>query len=74
MNIIDAIKSRKPITRPGLSWFTPNRDTRFRLEDIIADDWEVKDEGVLITRYQFEKAWSQTCNKTELMIVLGLKP
>jgi hypothetical protein len=74
MNIIDAIKSRKPITRPEKPWFTPNRNHSFSLEDVIADDWEVEEEGVLITRYQFEKAYGSTCNKTELMIALGLKP
>lgn len=74
MNIIDAIKSRKPITRPGYIWFTPNRTHSFSLEDVIADDWEVEEERVTITSSQFERAYSETCNKTELMLALGLKP
>lgn len=42
MNIIDAIKSGKPLKRKCMSaWI--NRSFLFRAEDVLADDWEVEE-------------------------------
>lgn len=32
----------------------------FSREELVAEDWEVKEPGVLITRNEFLKAWGQT--------------
>lgn len=55
MNIIEAIKSEKPFRRQNRTWGMP---TSFSIEDILAADWEIKEDSVSITRTQFYKAYA----------------
>lgn len=54
MNIIEAIKSGKPFKRHAWSYFRSysNSERIFSMEDVLADDWEVEEPGVLLTRMQ----------------------
>lgn len=60
MNIIDAVKSGKRFRRPGwFKWcqsYTTLLDTYPALngEDILADDWQIEEESVTVTRSQVE--------------------
>jgi hypothetical protein len=75
MNIIEAVKSGRPIRRKGVwkDWisvidqkhsnggyfFAWHGDPNGYLctdQDILADDWEIQEEKVTITRGEFEKA------------------
>lgn len=67
MNLIDAIKSGRPYRRPGwsmwrLSLHKMNRVENYgeRLEDLLADDWEIEEPTVTITWSQFWKAVETT--------------
>lgn len=68
MNLIEAIKSGKRFRRS--SWTHPvwleshtedklNHSLDLQIESVIADDWEVEEVQVTITREQFDKAWSE---------------
>lgn len=44
MKLIDAIKSGKPYRRTS-SWLNPEeKGIHFDLEEVLADDWEVRDD------------------------------
>lgn len=67
MNLIDAIESGRPFRRPGRNWtikcpdrdgiaFADGSDSPPRLfypSDVCADDWEIQEPTVTITRAQF---------------------
>ncbi len=91
MNLIDAIKSGKPwrrrIHRECTAWREPiervtgYNEVRFELSDLLADDWEIQEPSVLITRADFNAAWEKASIKSEhlshmrdvLAYELGLK-
>lgn len=70
MNLIDAIKSGRPFRRPGYTWSTAQDEfefgvgswTNFRPCDIVADDWEIQELTVTITRTQFWAAYRNACS------------
>lgn len=65
MNIIESIKSGRRFRR--ISWQTNNwisqdlghLHLRLTRDDIVADDWEVEQTVVTITREQFDQAWDE---------------
>jgi len=65
MNIIEAIKSGKRFRRKAWNiddWVSQDRDDlplRFTRGDVKADDWEVEEKPVTITREQFIAAWDK---------------
>lgn len=63
MNIIDAINSGKKCKRRPWKkrWINPAQGKLLNLniEDISANDWEVEERSVKITREQFDAAWSK---------------
>lgn len=75
MTIIEAIKSGKGFKRPGdVEWHPngPNAAKRFHIEtcilsknycDVVADDWEVEEKSIELTRSKFLKAVSETLKK-----------
>lgn len=81
MNIIAAIESGKPFRRKdqgtawltadnqGLSWVNGGRS--YTKEDIMADDYEIKEISVMITRSQFWEACA-TALKMEVSEPAGL--
>lgn len=74
MNLIEAVKSGKPFRRSIHSnWMhVEGKNITFidelnlaaiykvLLEDILAEDWEIQDSSVTITRFDLQKAWSLT--------------
>lgn len=60
MTIIEAIKSGRPFRRKGDgSWYCDHDRSdcaMFRVPDILADDWEIQEPAVTITRSQFNEA------------------
>jgi hypothetical protein len=68
VNIIAAIKSGQRFRRPKCGWFdiTPcHRSAMLTFEDIIADDWEIEDTAVSITRKQYWEAVRETLKECE---------
>lgn len=65
MNIIEAIKSGNKCKRRcwKKQWIGPGindqRGAYLTIEDLLADDWEVKETTNTITRSQFEAAWKR---------------
>jgi len=63
MNIIEAIKSGRKYRRIGeKNWYESAGVTinyLFPLKSILADDWEVEQTYVTITREQFDQAWDE---------------
>lgn len=66
MNIIQAVKSGKKIKRSGWNeWYSVTTATRFFrnkngeeiLEDILADDWEVHEPTIVVTKSKVMAAW-----------------
>lgn len=62
MNLIEAIKSGRPFKRS--SWDRdfvrpPFVNLNLPAQDLIADDWEVEQTSVTITRKDFDSAWSK---------------
>jgi hypothetical protein len=65
MNIIEAIKSGKPYRRKNLFdisskmkiFFTPGDERDFSYSEVLADDWEVENKEVTITREQLLRAY-----------------
>jgi hypothetical protein len=61
MNIIEAIKSGKRYRRKGeTGWYDATdhyQDYVFPTRAVLADDWEVEEVRVTITREQFDAAW-----------------
>lgn len=74
MNLIDAIKSGKPYRRKfwddgNGEWRPAFDNTRLQerwkhaytetVEDLTADDWEIQERSIAITRTQFFQAWAE---------------
>lgn len=62
MNLIDAVKSGRPYRQKGnVPWIDPNFDTDplFETREILADNWEIQEPSVTITRTQFISAFGQ---------------
>lgn len=69
MNVLQAIKSgkrfrRKPSIPGTVSWIGPldvstHWGASFRLDDILAEDWEVEEVSTTITGNQFDAAWDK---------------
>lgn len=55
MNLIEAIKSGRPHKRPGISGWIHSSEA-YNAKDIVADDWEIFEPSVKITRTQFWEA------------------
>ena len=73
MNIIEAIKSGKPYRRKNDSQrFIPGDEYDFAYSEVLADDWEVEEKSVTITREQLEEAWLKSLSLKELAKELGL--
>lgn len=76
MNIIEAIKSGKKFKRPCFPWqnwlYIPALSKIIHrvdgahyhcdIDDILADDWEIEEEKITITRSQLEEAWNKLFN------------
>ncbi len=64
MNLVEAIKSGRPWKRKGAAWSWREPIVRvpgynqvsFELSDLLADDWEIEEPTVTITRAQFWEA------------------
>lgn len=66
MNIIEAIKSGKRFKRQHWEVFLYSQgDYNFPSSDILADDWEVEDQAVMVTREQLEAAWREVIGWNE---------
>lgn len=80
MNLIDAIKSGRPFRRKGyMRWaakwdgcyseilrYEPSEQrVTFTVEDILADDWEIREPQVTITKSQFMVACSKVLEDLE---------
>lgn len=73
MNLIEATKSgkrfrRKPSIPGTVSWIGPldvstHWGASFRLDDMLAEDWEVEKTPVAITESDFLKAWERAVDK-----------
>ena len=62
MNIIEAIKSGKRFRRKGQPRYLElfhDIDLCLSAVDITADDWEVEEAKVTLTRSQFDAAWQK---------------
>jgi hypothetical protein len=62
VNIIEAIKSGKRFRRKGQPRYLElfhDIDLCLSAVDIIADDWEVEEAKVTLTKSQFEAAWQK---------------
>lgn len=60
MNIIEAVKRGTNMKRRHWPWcdaLGPGSALRLTHEDVLADDWEVEEEKLEITRTQFEAAF-----------------
>lgn len=64
MNIIEAMKSGLKYRRKGEElWYETTEDYRdytFPVRAVLADDWEVEEKSVTITREQFNAAWARS--------------
>jgi hypothetical protein len=57
LNICEASKSGKRFRRPCMvSWLSAKGYYGFTTEDILANDWEVEEETISITRRQLAEA------------------
>lgn len=78
MNIIDAIKSGKRFHRPDGDFLRAIRAEKcvaegktledvelcyLNLEDLLADDWEIEEEQITLTRSQFALAFAEGVRK-----------
>lgn len=79
MNLIEAAKSGRPFRRPGWHWIvkSTNRNAfefedNFQIadisspDDIFADDWEIKEPAVTITRSQLWFAYDMAYSDSNL--------
>lgn len=73
MNLIEAVKTGKWFRRashPKKSFkfgTNPKEWTDFTKEEILADDYEIEPESILITREDFDAAWRRALDVTENM-------
>ncbi len=71
MNLIEAIKSGRRFRRASQSnqgpWYQGGSGIRFYEDDILADDWEIEQTPVTITREQFDAAWRRAEDVCENM-------
>ena len=58
MNILEALKSGKSVRRGNSGDFVPAYLAPYTVTDILAEDWEVEEEKVEITKQQVEEASS----------------
>lgn len=62
MTILDAVRSGKKFKRKGDAlWFEPGYAAEFTVAQVLAEDWEIEEKTVEISRSQF---MSVVCNKT----------
>ncbi len=63
MTLIEAIKSGRPFRREEdgaeYGWNYPSQAYSYSTDDILADDWEIKEPTVTITRTQFLETFGQ---------------
>lgn len=77
MNIIEAIKSGKRFRRKGQPRYLElfhDIDLCLSAVDITADDWEVENVPVTITKEEFLKAWDRAVrsnNNTDIYVGLA---
>jgi hypothetical protein len=67
MNLIEAVMSQKPYRRKNWAtgvWYPscstddlPYMTKRFSYEDIIADDWQIEEPAITVTRSEVIEAW-----------------
>lgn len=72
MNIIEAIKSGKNFKRKNKPHFLLNKrgsSGPFSLEDILAEDWEVEEETVKVTKSQVVEAIQKGVPQGPLLVV-----
>lgn len=71
MNVVSAAKSGRPYKRLGMdNWLTVSLkdDILLTIEDVLAQDWEVKDDGVIITREKYWDAVAQVLKENDTVI------
>lgn len=77
MTIIEAVKSGKRFSRRGWRFFDPSMPSwqyvEFTPEDILAEDWEVLEEKITVTKAQLEKAWTHVSVSWSGNIYLDVK-
>lgn len=59
MTLIEALKTGKKIRKKSSGLYV-NKDypsVQFTIDDVLADDWEVEQTPVPVTREQFDSAW-----------------
>jgi hypothetical protein len=70
MNIIEAVGSGRKFKRPEWSkYYSANQIVLVQLtsQDLLANDWEVEEKQVPITRSQFDKAWNIAHSETQFI-------
>ena len=76
MNIQEAANSGKRYRRKGEQyWYEAVQnypDYVFPMRAVLADDWEVEEKSVTITRQQLDEAWLKSLSLKELAKELGL--
>lgn len=69
MNLIEAVKSGKLYRREAHAedgvWLYPNKVYTYEKDDIVADDWEIQEPFVLITRTKFWEAHAAAMKDAE---------
>ena len=70
MNIIEAVKSGRRFRRKGWdpdhqNWHSYMADIMVDNTDVIADDWEVEELSITLTRTQIERAYLEAIKETQ---------
>lgn len=60
MDLISAIKSGRRIKRKDWLCFYHTKDLDYSFPDILAEDWEVGEEKIEVTKYELEEAWNNS--------------
>lgn len=62
MTLREALESGRRLKRPGMDWRTIDDDIAgwFNYKEVIADDWEVEEETVLVTLAKAVDAFNST--------------
>jgi len=50
MNILEAFNSGKQVRRKGRSFFHPSDRTLINAESVVADDWEIEEQKIELTK------------------------